>query len=635
MSRNCFVVALSLFLAAPAWGGELRLDAEETREFMKQLARYVFDNHLRRDAKSPQRGMIYEYFEPTKKGKLGQWIQGEALDTMHDGAWFVSALAQAYRATGEPFYLEFIEQWTLPFYLKMLNHSDELFSPERDDSDGRVKFDKEHMLQKGEKGFVPYWWDDGASVSLESARRKSGKASYPARDELAGQPNPTHRLSGYCLGCSNHMAQDLAVMLLAVWPLAKDKTGPLNNLRGEIQDAARNLYQSRLKHHGHIGVIDAMQALINSDAEAARHIATIKEWKPSNDYTRILIDFKPGQRYSLPGFTDNQEYIYWQWLVRTQGKGDPPSVMTTVYDAYTLPILFRLWSDNAPVPPGINRFDLASFFAKDGRIESYRSQRMGPTGSRTGPQNMIGCGRALQALDAFAGLWDERLRQNYPKDLRVPFLLSEQVKQAPDETLSDSASFGQVRVRAACQETALTLRGYFEGDAATIVLCSLPDGGGKRTTIALQKDGNSSAAEAEGKKLQLSVEVVNSEEGKHRFSVMLPHRAIATQMGGWNPIVHGRHSIKVGDQVRNFYVVPHEDRLKDSLLRELAGGLATWRGIFQEKGYIPTGMNAASVADTKWDNLSDSGGYAHLIAAAAQYLLYLDRQHDWEQKVSK
>src|SRR4051794_25845576 len=101
MSRSCFVVALSLFLAAPAWGGEARLNAEQTREFMKQLAQYVFDHHLRRDAKSLQRGMIYEYFEPTKKNRLGKWIQGEALDTMHDGAWFVSALAQAFRATGE------------------------------------------------------------------------------------------------------------------------------------------------------------------------------------------------------------------------------------------------------------------------------------------------------------------------------------------------------------------------------------------------------------------------------------------------------------------------------------------------------------------------------------------------------
>lgn len=38
--------------------------------------------------------------------------------------------------------------------------------------------------------------------------------------------------------------------------------------------------------------------------------------------------------------------------------------------------------------------------------------------------------------------------------------------------------------------------------------------------------------------------------------------------------------------------------------------------------------------EARWNN-SDNGGYAHLIAAGAQYLLYLDGQRDWEQRLSK
>src|SRR4051794_3318623 len=109
-----------------AWATAYRqgpLSADETRAFMKALAKYVFDNHLRQDA-SPMRGMVYEYFDPRRKGQVNQFVQGEALDTMHDGAWLAAALVNAYRATGDPFYKEFLTEYLLPFYCKMLNESD-------------------------------------------------------------------------------------------------------------------------------------------------------------------------------------------------------------------------------------------------------------------------------------------------------------------------------------------------------------------------------------------------------------------------------------------------------------------------------------------------------------------------------
>ena len=40
-----------------------------------------------------------------------------------------------------------------------------------------------------------------------------------------------------------------------------------------------------------------------------------------------------------------------------------------------------------------------------------------------------------------------------------------------------------------------------------------------------------------------------------------------------------------------------------------------WKAIFDQYGYIPTGIGCHSVvADTRWDAFSDTGGYAHLIA---------------------
>src|SRR5205823_2585358 len=187
---------------------------------MKKLAQFGFEHHLKTDANSEQRGMVYEYLDISRLGQRDQFVQGEALDTMHDGAWLAAALASAYRATGDPFYKEFLTEWLLPFYCKMLNHSDTLFSAKVVHAGSKApKFDREHMLQEGEKGFVPYWWDDGGSVSLERRRTKEPLPAFLAFDRfLAGRkPNPDFRLAGYSLGSSNHLAQDLGVMLTSAW----------------------------------------------------------------------------------------------------------------------------------------------------------------------------------------------------------------------------------------------------------------------------------------------------------------------------------------------------------------------------------------------------------------------------------
>ena len=191
------LLAKSLSAADPATGKPAPLEqppmnAAETRDFMRQLAQFVFDNHLKKNPDSPQRGMVYEYLDARRKGQSDQFdkfVQGEALDTMHDGAWLAAALATAYRATGDPFYKEFLTRWILPFYLRMLNHSDELFTAGRNDArQGAHVFDREHLLQAGEKGFVPYFWDDGGSVSLERRLDKN-----PAGRSLVRTTSPASR----------------------------------------------------------------------------------------------------------------------------------------------------------------------------------------------------------------------------------------------------------------------------------------------------------------------------------------------------------------------------------------------------------------------------------------------------------
>lgn len=485
------------------------LSAAETRAFMRQLAEYAFQNHLKRDEKSPQRGMLYEYCNTKRKGQADQWIQGEALDTMHDGAWFAAALATAYRATGDRYYKDFLTQWVLPFYLKMLNHSDELFSPDNSNAapDAHT-FDREHQLQKGEKGFVPYWWDDGASISLEMAVKKRARLNFAGHDEFnaKGEANPQYKLRGYSHGSSNHLAQDLGVMLEVVWLLLKDSTDAADKrLAAEVAEAAKNLHQCRMNHHNHIPAVCAAYGLSNGLADELRRIPdgeAASNWTPANHYTAALRDFKPGQRVSTPAFADDQEYTYYSGIAR-HGTLPRPLAFKLIYDAFTQPMLYRIYSDDADVPPGINRFDLHPYYFKDGKPEDYRSDRKGPgkgprpIGSRFGPQNMVVMGWALQASRANAGVWDSAKTANHPGN-------------------------------------------FFPPDSS-------------------------------------------------------------------------------------------EAQVKATLERELGRGLRTWSAIFKEKGYIPTGLGAGSMGGGyTWEDMSDTGGYAHLLKAGAEWLLYLEGKRDWE-----
>lgn len=363
-------VALGAADAQPPWHDAWRekgpMSAEETRALIERLARFVFDNHLKTDRQSPQRGMIYEYFNVARKGHYDQFIQGEALDTMHDGAWFAAAMVNAARATGEPFYRQVLADWQMPFYCKMLNHSDELFTNEGAVArKGARPWGKPWAYQEGEKGFIPYFWDDGGSVSLERRRSNNPLGIRPCHDNLAGKPNPKGLLDGYSLGMSNHMAQDIGVMVMLAWLLFKDGEAPeAHELADTIAEAAMNLHQSRVRHHGFIPMCVAPAALANRDPKLMRRVPDPEDeryWAVDNRYVRALYRFEPGKRYAFPGFADDIQYTYYYSIARSGGDLTKPIAFRTIYDAFTEPMLYRYYCDDQPPAPGINRFDYKGY----------------------------------------------------------------------------------------------------------------------------------------------------------------------------------------------------------------------------------------------------------------------------------
>jgi hypothetical protein len=117
------------------------------------------------------------------------------------------------------------------------------------------------------------------------------------------------------------------------------------------------------------------------------------------------------------------------------------------------------------------------------------------------------------------------------------------------------------------------------------------------------------------------------------FTLRLPYTVVKNQHAWANVVEHGRFSIRRGDTVRNLYLASSEAQVLAALQHELGAGLRTWRTIFAQYGYIPSGIGTQSIPvrlKLTFDDFSDSGGYAHLIAAGAEWLLCLEGKRNWE-----
>ena len=75
-----------------------------------------------------------------------------------------------------------------------------------------------------------------------------------------------------------------------------------------------------------------------------------------SDWRHARFEFKPDEQVKVPTFCDDQEYSYYSGVAR-DGTLTEPLAFRLTYDAYTLPQLYRMYSDDSEVPPGIGIFE--------------------------------------------------------------------------------------------------------------------------------------------------------------------------------------------------------------------------------------------------------------------------------------
>ena len=282
-------------------------------------------------------------------------------------------------------------------------------------------------------------------------------------------------------------------------------------------------------------------------------------------------------------------------------------------------------------PPGINVFDLHPYHALDGKPADYRSDRKGaaqqprPIGSRMGPQNMVTTGWALQALKAYPGIWEERYKSQFSNDVRVTSY------GAPPGTFwvsppnTNWMNLGDVTLSLASTKRFLIVNGESRKPEAVFKIFSRPDAQGSHARFTLKQDKSVVAVNDRGEILLLKSSITNTASG-FTFAVQIPYTIQKDQKAWMTGVEQERYSVQSGEVKRNFYLMSRVNPVASWLEYELGKGLRTWEAIFKEKGCIPTSIGAGA----EWDRFSDAGGYAHLISAAAQWILYQEGKRDWE-----
>ena len=590
---SCFAAAPEELALAP-YAAPRAPDAKEwPREklikFMHEIADFVYAHHVVVDPQRKTFGMVYEFW------KDGRQIQEFGLDSMHDGAWWMSAMLAAHRADPGGGWLERVQKYQIPFYTNLLLNSDRLFPKMEPTAEDRTPW------TAPVKGWAPRGWDDGGGFD-----RKTGRP-------LA---------EGYFSG-SNHLAQDLADALLDVWMTTRDP---------QVAAALQALEEAK---HESSGAIQGLE--IGADFSAGRADAFLRYMLPdfapeamNSYYTGMFL--QRGSR--LPAYDDGLAWMYRQATAAAQISGEFPRGFAAhaIARCFGHQAAMEAFFDRPAYEYGVWFFDLQrapGFVEGTGALENYAGTSRNFFGARGLEISWTAAG-LLPELKAQPSLWDGNVPTKIAAEPRVPI-----VDEPPATDAKREDAYAKLAVVNGEDLWLLAdprnLHVFVESSKPEVVLTfqhavfASPDV--RVAKITIKKDGTVIAVNDRGAKMLVASAFV--EGARWSAEVRIPFSIVPAQAQWINGVDHARGFVGCAGKYQAVYFLSSSARILHRLENLALGSIDYWHGVWKKTGIIPSGLSAPTADAGEWE-ISDAGNCAHLLQTIALWLIYADGKREWE-----
>ncbi len=566
--------------------------SEWTREklvaFMHELADFVYANHVVVDPARKTFGMTYEFW------KDGRQIQEFGLDSMHDGAWFMSAMISAHRADPGGGWLDRVQKYQVPFYTNVLLNSDRLFPKMEPTSEDRTPWTAPI------KGWAPRGWDDGGGFDRKTGRQFA---------------------ESYFTG-SNHLAQDLADALLDVWLSTRDP---------QVAAALKALEEAKSATFGPIQGLE-----IGADFTAGRADAFLRYKLPDpnqeamNPYYTGMFQQK-GHR--IPPYDDGLAWMYRQATAAAQISGEFPRGFAAyaIARTYGYEAAMESFFDAPRYEYGQYFFDLQrppGFIESSGALDSHASDSRNFFGARGVELSWIAAG-ILPELKTSAELWDGTVPPRCAAEPRIPI-----VDQPPQTDAKREDAY--VKLPGANSEDVWLLSDprnlhvFIESAKPEVVLTfqhAVPASADVRIgKITAKKNGAVIATTDRNAKLLLAS--AHADGDRWSTELRIPYSVAPTQAQWINGVDHGRYLVGCNGRSQAVYFLSSSDRIRHRLENLALGSIDYWHGVWKRTGIIPSGRSTPLAQAGAWE-ISDAGNYAHLIKTIALWLIYTSGEREW------
>ena len=562
---------------------------EKLVAFMHEIADFVDAHHVVADPQRKTFGMVYEFWRD------GKQVQEFGLDSMHDGAWWMSAMIAAHRADPGGGWLDRVQKSQVPFYTNLLLNSDRLFPKMQ------PTFEDKYPWSAPMKGWVPRGWDDGMGV-----------------DRKTGKPFAESYFTG-----SNHLSQNLADALLDVWLTTRDP---------QVAAALKALHEAKVASLGAVQGIDIGAGFSAGRADVFLRYK-LPEFSPGamNPYYTGMFDQRA---HRITAYDDGLAWMYRQATAAAQVCGAFPRGFAAhaVARCYGHEAAMELFFTEPRYEYGLYFFDLQrapAFVEGTGKLDACSEVSRNFYGARGLEISWIAAA-LLPELKAQPDLWSGTVSAKHAAELCVPI-----VDEAPATDAKREAGYVKLAGLAGPDVWLLAdprnLHIFVESTKPEVALtfqqASLIGSDVRIGRIVIRKDGSVVATNDRGAKLLAASAFANGE--RWSAEVRIPY-SVAPAQGQWiNGVDHGRYLVSCEGKSEIVYLLSSPERIRRRLENLALGSIDYWHRVWKQAGMIPSGWSAPTAKAGEWE-MSDAGNCAHLIQTIALWLIYSADQSEWK-----